>query len=312
MMAESDPAKPIRITESIGYVPAGMVQREYSVSHARPWGWQVSAYLWTKSIAAGTFLVAAVLLLLGAVGSSDQLLTVTAPALALAFLAVTIALLVMDLERPERFWRVIFRPQWRSWLVIGAYILAAYGVVAAAATLVGIAGQTGLQRGLLWPGSILAVTAAGYTAFLLAQARGRDLWQSQILPAHIVTQAVLAGAAALALPAALVDRTSLRPISIVLALGLGVSLCLIVSELSLPHATAHARLAIEHMTRGHSAVPFWIGVMTVGTALPLAFAGWAAAGGPAPVGAVAAVCALAGLAWYEDMYIRAGQSVPLS
>jgi len=312
MMAESDPSKPIRITESIGYVPSGMVQRDYSISHARPWGWQVSAYLWTKSIAAGVFLVAAILLLLGTVGSSNQLFTVTAPAVALGFLAVTNVLLVMDLERPERFWRVMLWPHWRSWLVIGAYILAAYGAVLAAATVVGIAGQTGLQRGLLWPGGILAVAAAGYTAFLLAQAKGRDLWQSQILPAHIVTQAVLAGAAALAIPAALVDQNSLRPISTVLALGLGISLCLMLSELSLPHATAHARQAMNHMTRGRSAAPFWIGVMTFGTVLPLAFAAWAAAGGPALVGAVAAICALAGLAWYEDMYIRAGQSVPLS
>ncbi len=32
----------------------------YDVAHPeRPWGWKVAAYLWTKSIAAGAFLVAA-------------------------------------------------------------------------------------------------------------------------------------------------------------------------------------------------------------------------------------------------------------
>src|SRR5260370_16746545 len=31
----------------------------YDVAHpARPWGWKVAAYLWTKSIAAGAFMVA--------------------------------------------------------------------------------------------------------------------------------------------------------------------------------------------------------------------------------------------------------------
>ena len=37
----------------------------YDVSHARPWGWQVPAYSWTKSIGSGVLAVPAIAMLLG-------------------------------------------------------------------------------------------------------------------------------------------------------------------------------------------------------------------------------------------------------
>src|SRR3712207_8644233 len=37
----------------------------YDVPHSLPWDWRVSLYTWTKSIAAGAYLVAALLVLLG-------------------------------------------------------------------------------------------------------------------------------------------------------------------------------------------------------------------------------------------------------
>jgi len=80
MWGAPDPNKPIRITESTGYVPSGLVQRDYAVSHRRPWGWQVSVYLWTKSIAAGAFLVGAILYLLGGTANDHSLLTIGAHA----------------------------------------------------------------------------------------------------------------------------------------------------------------------------------------------------------------------------------------
>src|SRR5207245_9521686 len=43
-----------------GLAHPGLSRPVYDAPHAvRPWGWKVSAYLWTKSIAAGALLVAA-------------------------------------------------------------------------------------------------------------------------------------------------------------------------------------------------------------------------------------------------------------
>src|SRR5262249_28418821 len=100
-------------------------QVDYNIRHERPWGGMVSAYLFTKSLAAGLFLVLALLLTLGV----PQAGTFDMPAAlgALVFLGLTTLFLVVDLKRPERFLYIVFKPHWSSWLVLGAYILMGYG-----------------------------------------------------------------------------------------------------------------------------------------------------------------------------------------
>jgi hypothetical protein len=118
-----------------------------------PWGKRVSLYIWTKSIAAGAFLVSAIGVGLGLV-PDNPLLTWMAPMLALVFLAITAYLLVIDLKRPERFYTILLRPQWRSWLTIGAYILTLYGALLGLSFLAAVFGATGFHHVLLW--SLLA------------------------------------------------------------------------------------------------------------------------------------------------------------
>jgi Fe-S-cluster-containing dehydrogenase component len=102
----------------------------YDVAHEEaPWGWKVSAYLWTKSVAAGAFLVAALAPWLDV---SGNLATGAAPFIGLLFLALTGVLLVADLKKPARFWTILTRPNWSSWLARGAFIIAGFGALAAA------------------------------------------------------------------------------------------------------------------------------------------------------------------------------------
>src|SRR6266702_8304920 len=115
----------------------------YDVSHRAPWDWRVSLYTWTKGLAAGVYLAA---LLLGA----GRTWPVGTPLLSGAFLALTGLVLIADLEHPTR-----------------------YGLVLAAHLLLGLAGQARLTLWLAIAGAPLAVLTAVYTAFLLAQARGR-------------------------------------------------------------------------------------------------------------------------------------------
>ena len=106
---------------------AGALAREvYDVPHPAPWGWKIAAYLWTKAIAAGVLLVAAILLSLTG-GFAGTLLNIVCPAIALVGLAVTSALLIFDLKRPDRFFYLITKPNFSSWLVIGTYFLIGYG-----------------------------------------------------------------------------------------------------------------------------------------------------------------------------------------
>jgi Fe-S-cluster-containing dehydrogenase component/formate-dependent nitrite reductase membrane component NrfD len=275
----------------------------YDNKHTMPWDWRVSLYTWTKSLAGGVFGLGAALSLALHGGAALQ---GTTAAISLFFLAATLALIVSDLEHPTRFYRILVRPQWRSWLARGAFILTGYAGVLALELLGWITGAPGLMAGLRIPGIVLGALSAAYTGFMFAQCRGRDLWQSQSLPAALVVQAAVAGSAALLLlgavhplPAGWVG--ALRPI--LLASVSAHLLLLVVEGLVSPH-TADALAAGRQMRRGVYAVWYWAGTAG-GALLPLILV---AAGTPGP----AAVLALLGLLPYQHAFVQAGQSVALS
>jgi Fe-S-cluster-containing dehydrogenase component len=276
----------------------------YDVPHQAPWGGRVSLYTWTKSIAAGAFAVPVLLAGTGYLSWGNDVVRWAAPLLALAFLAVTGALLVADLKHPERCYLIFTRHHWRSWLVRGAVILGGFGAVAAAylATALAGAGAGTARQALGWAGLPLALAAAVYTAYLFAQAKGRDLWQSPLLAPHLAVQATLAGAAAvLPLLAWLAPGRPVRADEVVLAVAAAVHVALVGGEASQPHVTAHARLAVQAMVTGRYHRPFRISVIFILAALA---APW--------IGTPATALALAGLLCYEHAYVQAGQSVPLA
>ena len=284
----------------------------YDAPHMpRPWGWKVSAYLWTKSIAAGTLLVAALATLLGG-PASGLMLGAVAPIVALLFLAMTSALLVGDLKRPDRFHYILFKGNPTSWLVWGAWILMAYGLIAVVWLLGARAGADGLLYGLAIPTAVLAGATAGYSAFLFGQAEGRDFWQSQLLFPQLVLAAIMAGAAVLLLIGVVIgtERTALQGLAWLMAVALVGHGVLVLSELGTTHPNVDVARAARLITRGPWRARFWIGTAGGGLVIPVAIAFLAPPGGALAV--LSAVLALAGLWLYEDMWIKAGQSLPLS
>ncbi len=284
----------------------------YDAPHmARPWGAKVSAYLWTKSVAAGTLLLAALAALLNPLPTSP-LVGATPPLLALIFLAITTALLVFDLKRPDRFHYILLMGNRRSWLVWGAWILMAYGAIAAVWLVAAMNGSLGTLRALAIPTIVLAAGAAGYSAMLFGQAEGRDFWQSPLLLPQLLVAAVAAGAAALIVVNVVSDAGPLmiRHLGWMLGGALVLEALLLFAELGATHANLDVTRAARLVTRGHYGARFWIVVVGAGIALPLLLLGLAPGSGAAAT--IAALCALVGLWVYEDVWIRAGQSIPLS
>jgi Fe-S-cluster-containing dehydrogenase component/formate-dependent nitrite reductase membrane component NrfD len=283
----------------------------YDVPHSIPWDWRVSLYTWTKGIAAGTYLIPLLFVVFGLMEADNPLWLWAAPVLSGVFLAITGGLLVWDLEHPERFLLIFTRPQWRSWLVKGAFIIAAYSLVLAIHFFASILGSRSVQRWLILPGLPLAVLTAIYTAYLFAQAKARDMWQNPLLPPHLLLQALLVGAAALLpLAAWLAPR-----LSFALLWTLGVAsilhLLMVWGEVTLTHPTAHARLAVREMLKGRFRAFFWIGIALtlIGAIIP-----WLILAGNFDVrlGFISTLSALVGLLLYEHAYVQAGQSVPLA
>ncbi|WDL97595.1 4Fe-4S dicluster domain-containing protein [Alicyclobacillus sp. ALC3] len=280
----------------------------YDVPHQAPWHWPVSLYTWTKSISAGAFLMTAILVFAGVQLSPAW--NLTASLVGIAFLGLTGILLVADLEHPMRFLRIFTRPQWKSWLVRGSFIILGYGIVLVIQFVLGVAGSGGGQIALSVPGVILAAFTAMYTAFLFAQAKGRDLWQNPMLPVHLLSQATLAGSAAFALAGLFLPlpQHALTIVHTTLLVSAAVHLALILSELVIPHPILDAKRAAHQMIYGNFRSYFWTGLI-VGALAPLAFS---VVYGSTVLLTVAAVLALVGLFAYEHAYVQGGQSVPLS
>ena len=282
------------------------------IAHPPPWGWRVSSYFLSKGIAAGAMMLAVLLLVVGAQGST--LADVVPGLVALAGIAVTGVFLVWDLKRPDRFYYLFTKPQWRSWVAIGAQFINLAALVAAAFTVAALLDQDGLRDGLRWAMVPAGAMLAGYTAFLFNQCEGRDLWQSPLLLPHTIVNAVVAGAGVLALAAPLVDAPAdvERTLGWALVLGVAASASIVALDTFGKHPTAQAARAAHNMWRDLYARRFWLGGVLTGLAAPLALGtaflatgglGWLAAGG---------ALALVGLWFYEDAWVRAGQSVPLS
>jgi formate-dependent nitrite reductase membrane component NrfD/ferredoxin len=295
---------------------AGALAREvYDVPHPAPWGWKIAAYLWTKAIAAGALLVAAMLLsLTGA--SASALFNIVCPAIALAGLGVTSALLIFDLKRPDRFFYLITKPNFRSWLVIGTYFLIGYGALAGGWLLCGIF-AIAVPSALQWLAAAFAIASACYSAFLFAQAKGRDLWQSPLFLWHLLVQALVAGSAVILIVGILTDAAPgiLRPAALILLTSLIVSLAMNMGEIALPHVSEDVRIATQTLIRGHLSQRFWGLVIGLGLIAPIVLVSLVLLSllpNASAFAIVAAVLALAGLWWFEELWVKAGQSAPLS
>ena len=165
-----------------------------------------------------------------------------------------------------------------------------------------------MTAALLWPTVLVGLLAAVYTAFLFGQCEGRDLWQTPLLPIHLIVQAFMCGAAVLSfLPGSPGGALPVARIS--LAVSLIAHLAIVAAEFLMPHSTDNSAYAARLITHGPFRAWFWAGAVVVGGILPLVLL---AVFGTATGTMVAAVLALAGLLTFEWCFVMAGQSVPNS
>lgn len=291
-----------------------------NTAHPRPWGWRVSTYLWTKGVGAGALLVTAGALVAGV--PAEGVFRTAAPAIGVGGTALTGALLVWDLKRPERFWYIFAKANPRSWLFLGSVCLAGYSAVAGG----WLAAALGASRGVLgpaafaralgvlkWVAAPAAVSAAGYTAFLFGQAEGRDLWQSRTLLPHLVIQSVQAGSGALLALTALVrgpERVT-RALAATFVASSAANLAAIGAEYGTEHSTPQAKAAADMIVRGRYRRRFWAGAVGLG-AVAASLALPATRGRKRRLAALGGLLGQVSLLAYESVFVRAGQDVPLS
>ena len=298
-------------TENPNYIDVltGKARRVYDTpDKGILWGWEVSAYVTAKAVAAGAFLIPFLAIIMGYDVSDTTKLW--SAGISLTFLSLTGLFLVMDLDRPDRFLNVLLRPQWNSWLVKGGYTITIFGLLV---TIWGAMTYFEIQIGetvLLWITAFFAVMLAIYTAFLFAQAKGRDFWQSPSLALHMLVHSIMAGAAIFALVLLITGREDWMSIlGMVMIIALSVNLFTMITELTMTHPSTSAHSVVKMITKGRYKNLFWFGVVFVGNVLPLALLVLM----PSPMTlTVAAVLILLGIYATEKIWVEAPQRVPLA
>ena len=293
----------------------GAARVVYDVAHPQPWGWIPALYLWTKSIAAGILILAGWLAPFFAPAAAGWKLRVASPIAAIVFIGITAVLLVADLKRPDRFYYILIKPNPRSWLVWGTWILIAAGLIGVCWLAFGLL-TNHVPRPIGWLAIAFGFASACYSGFLFAQAKARDLWHSPLFIFHLAVQAIVAGAASLILIDAVAGGFPLLGLAMlpVLRGALIAHFLMMLGETVLPASNDDVRHAVRVMTHGVLGAAFWLGAIIDGAVLPfiLVQSSMNRFSPSIAVDIAAALATLAGLLIYEYVWIAAGQAPPLS
>ncbi|MEL7118935.1 MAG: 4Fe-4S dicluster domain-containing protein [Bacteroidota bacterium] len=275
------------------------------------WGWEVSAYVLTKAISAGAFLVPFLASVFGW-AEANKATSWWSLGIALVFLALTGIFLIMDLDQPKRFAYVLLRPHWGSWLVKGGYSITAYGGLL---TIIGTAlffGLDAVMPVLSWITALVAVVVAVYTAFLFAQAKGRDFWQSPTLALHMLIHSLMAGAAIFLIISLFVEASAewTQYLAYLLAGSIGFNLLVMLFELTTPHPTVDAKRTVMMITKGRYSRMFYFGTILVGNFIPIALVLFGSVN-PMTL-TISGIATLIGIYYTEHIWVEAPQRIPLS
>jgi formate-dependent nitrite reductase membrane component NrfD len=159
-------------------------------------------------------------------------------------------------------------------------------------------------------GVVFGLLTAVYTAFLFAQAKGRDFWQSPMLGIHMIIHSLTAGLAAFLIAGPwLKVNVGLAPVfSFLTVLMLVVGLITLLIELTTTHSTEDAHKVVGMITRGRFSYQFWLGMVLAGNLVPLLLLMTGQSGSAA----LAGLLILIGLFIGERIWVRAPQMIPLS
>lgn len=271
------------------------------------WGKDVAAYVWTKALSTGAFLMLFLANVLG-IGDLTPLNEWGAWGFSMFFLVATTFFLVKDLDQAKRFAYVLLRPNWTSWLVKGGYALTFYGGLLTLWAMAKWLNLAALETFALWSGAAFAIITAVYTAFLFAQAKGRDFWQSPILPLHMLVHSLMAGSALLGMFTFGATTEWAAFLKMMLGGSIAVNLLILGAELSITHPTEDAKRTVDMIVSGRYKKQFWLGVVLCGNILPLVML----LSGLSTVVAFAGFLAIVGIFFTELIWVEAPQRIELS
>jgi protein NrfD len=239
------------------------------------WGWMLATDFFLAGMGGGMLVFSGLAEILAGKGQVSIVAAFAAPLL----IAMGAGLLLLELGRPLRGWRVFLKP--RAILTIGAWsmlLAIGFGALYASFSIPGVPWENWqIVRQLLAALCVITgLVVATYPGILLGRHKARPFWTGPGMMALFLTSSLATGLAAHSLlgqisppagPSVLNSLHGLISGALVFQLALWLGY-LYVKQTG---TTLREAQAAQRWTRGDMAGQFWIGFMALGTFLPLIF-----------------------------------------
>lgn len=214
-------------------------------------------------------------------------------------------------RRPGRLWRMMLRPQssWisRGLILTGLFIV--FGALQIATSMLGLGGGAAILFMIL--AGISAFGIIIYTGFTMSSVGSIPFWNSALLPALFLLWALLTGGVFVtALGGSNVEAASLGILALLIT-----SLFLVITYLSVAaYGEPVVKESAKVVMKGRLAAIFIIGVVLVGTLVPLAtgFYGYRTGMLPVSLSILLVFCVIVGGLSLTYAALKAGLYSPLS
>ncbi len=238
------------------------------------WRWIIAGYLFLAGLGAGAYATGVVADFLG--GEWAQIAKIGV-ALGFPCVAVGCGLLILDLGKPQNFWRAFMRPNC-SWMARGTLIIMTFmglGAIHIAFWIwpfSGLGEAEGLRQTLGVVGTVFAVSTMVYTGILLGAARPIAFWSTSTLPILFLISALSTGIMAVVLVATIQGHGHLGVVHTLAKLDAVVIILetiVLLMFFQATHRVPEARESARRVLAGPVAPLFWLGVALLGLILPL-------------------------------------------
>ncbi len=176
-----------------------------AVSHLA-YDWMIVTYFFLGGISAGAYVFS-----VAANYWKKEFKPLAKRGAVVSLIALSIGMLILlyDLGQPFRAWRLFLSFNPRSMLSWGVWFLNIFGLLNFVYTGLLFLGQGKFAKKFAYAGLPFAVLVATYTAMLLAQAPGRELWHTALLPVLFLNGAIISGLAGVMLSSVAKENTEL-------------------------------------------------------------------------------------------------------
>ncbi|NPA51623.1 MAG: polysulfide reductase NrfD [Aquificae bacterium] len=277
------------------------------------WGWLVSTNMWAKSISTGAFFVG--LYFIKKYPDQDAFFRKWLPILGLIFIGITLLVTILDLHHMFRFWKIFLFAHFTSAVTLGAWVVSAYVLILLIAFWSWVTGNRKLFDRVVIPGFIFAFFSTIYTAGILGQSTGREVWIFSAEMISMLLSATLAGSAAYLLIGSIygsLNEKMKKELGYILFGSAGLLAAMFIGELVFAKMhSEYAEKVVEILAFGEVAPWFW-GGMFLAFIVPMVLVGIATEKRKYEYALLGSISALVGLWLIKHAWLIAPQSLPLS